>query len=128
MKEDLSANCNCEKCQAASSNKKEGPQQKKLQSILEEAQSLVHGDRNASYGHPLDDFARTAQIWNAILGKKLLAGCRISAEDVALCMVGVKISREVNKSKRDNRVDGAGYFEALQMVIEEKERRNEEGL
>jgi hypothetical protein len=33
-------------------------------------------------------------------------------------MVGVKISRECNKPKRDNRVDGAGYFETLQMIYD----------
>jgi len=38
-------------------------------------------------------------------------------------MVGLKISREVNKPKRDNRVDGAGYFETLDMVRQEADRR-----
>ena len=79
-------------------------------SILEEAQDLVHGDRGEDYGHPFEDFSKTALIWSAILGKK------ITPEQVALCMVGVKISREVNKPKRDNRIDGAGYFETLEMV------------
>ena len=38
-------------------------------------------------------------------------------------MVGLKISREVNRPKRDNIVDGAGYFETLEMVKEERSRR-----
>lgn len=86
------------------------------ETILEEAQRLVHGNRGDDYGHPFDDFAKTALIWQAILG------IPVSQEQVALCMVGVKISREVNKPKRDNCVDGAGYFETLSMV---KERRAE---
>lgn len=87
------------------------------ETILQEAQRLVHGDRGADYGHPLDDFAKTALIWSAVLGVD------VQPEQVALCMVGVKISREVNKPKRDNRVDGCGYFETLDMVYEEKARR-----
>jgi hypothetical protein len=87
------------------------------ETALQEAQRLVHGDRNESYGHPLDDFSKTALIWQAIFGHE------VTPEQVALCMVGVKISREVNKPARDNRVDGAGYFETLNMVHEERLRR-----
>lgn len=85
-------------------------------SILEEAQSLVHGDRGDAYGHPFDDFSKTALIWQAIFG------IPVTPEQVALAMVGVKISREVNKPKRDNRVDGAGYFETLEMVVQRREQ------
>ena len=38
-------------------------------------------------------------------------------------MVGLKISREVNRPKRDNVVDGAGYFETLEMVKQERIKR-----
>lgn len=88
-----------------------------FETILQEAQRLVHGDRGEAYGHPLDDFSKTAKIWSAILG------IDVTPQQVALCMVGVKISREVNAPKRDNRVDGAGYFETLDMVEAELERR-----
>jgi len=36
-------------------------------------------------------------------------------------MIGVKISRECNKPKRDNRIDIAGYAEALDMVVNYRE-------
>jgi hypothetical protein len=88
------------------------------ETILEEAQRLVHGDRGAAYGHPIDDFARSGRIWGAILGIP-----DVPPETVALCMVGVKISREVNAPRRDNRADGAGYFETADMVHAERERR-----
>lgn len=91
------------------------------ETILQEAQRLVHGNRGADYGHPLDDFGKTARLWSVILGTK------VTEEQVALCMVAVKISRQINKPKRDNIVDGAGYFETLAMVIEEKERRAKNG-
>jgi hypothetical protein len=85
--------------------------------ILEEANDLVNGARQASYGHPLDDFTRTAQMWAAILGHP------VSAEQVGLCMVAVKISRQCNKPKRDNLVDMAGYACTVDMVLNEKYRR-----
>lgn len=73
------------------------------ETILEEAQRLVYGDRQAAYGHPADDFNRTALMWTAILGTA------VDAKQAALCMCAVKISREVNAPKRDNLVDLAGY-------------------
>ncbi len=79
-------------------------------SVLAEAESLVHGNRNADYGHPLQDFSRTAKMWSAILG------CEVTAEQVGLCMIAVKISRHCNKAKLDNLVDIAGYAETLNMV------------
>lgn len=85
------------------------------------AADLVAGDRNDEYGHPLDDFSRAALIWQAILG------CEVSAEQVALCMIGVKISREVHRPKADTVVDGVGYFLTLAMVREERARREREG-
>jgi hypothetical protein len=94
------------------------------ETILEEAQRLVHGDRQDDYGHPLDDFTKTGLIWTACLIDKLKPDAVVDAEDVALMMVGVKISRQVNRPKRDNLVDGSGYFATLDMVIKERERRS----
>jgi hypothetical protein len=87
------------------------------ESILDEAKRIVHGERGENYGHPFEDFSRTAQIWSAVLD------IDVTPEQVALCMIGVKISREVNRPKRDNIVDGAGYFETLEMVKQERSRR-----
>jgi hypothetical protein len=81
------------------------------ETILQEAQRLVHGDRGQDYGHPIEDFTRTGRIMGAILGIP-----DVPPEKVALCMIAVKISREVNRDKRDNRVDMAGYAETLDMV------------
>jgi hypothetical protein len=88
------------------------------ETVLEEAQRLIYGDRNADYGHPLDDFTRTGRMWGAILGIP-----DVEAEKVGLCMVAVKISREVNHAKRDNRVDGPGYFGCVDMIHAERKRR-----
>lgn len=34
-------------------------------------------------------------------------------------MVGLKMMREVHRPNRDNRIDGAGYFETLDIVRRE---------
>lgn len=88
-------------------------------SILLEAHKLVHGDRGESYGSPLDDFSRTATMFNA------LKGTNLTAEDVAVFMMCVKLSREANRHKRDNLVDLCGYAETLMMVRDERMRREE---
>jgi hypothetical protein len=89
------------------------------ENILEEANRLVHGDRQAAYGHPLDDFTKTATMWSAILGAP------VTAEQVGLCMIAVKISRQCNAPKRDNMTDAAGYAATVQMVVEERARRSQ---
>lgn len=86
--------------------------------IASYAADLVTGDRQAHYGHPLDDFTRAGKIWEAILGVP------VSAEQVALCMVGIKISRQTNAPKLDNVIDGIGYFLTLAMVQEERAERD----
>lgn len=86
------------------------------ESILDEAKRITGGERNADYGHPRDDFARAAHIWTGILRDRLAPGASIKAEDIALCMIGVKLAREAHKHKRDNLVDIAGYARTLAMV------------
>jgi len=93
------------------------------ESILLEAQRLTHGDRNKDYGHPLDDYTKNAGIINALFAHKLREP--FTAADVALIMVGVKLSRQVNRPKRDNMVDAAGYAWVSQACIEETDRREE---
>jgi hypothetical protein len=90
------------------------------ETVNEEAQRLITGDRNKTYDHPLDNFNRIARIWSVIFG------IEVSEEQVGLAMVGVKIAREAYHPKRDNLVDGAGYFGTVQMVIDERSRREQE--
>lgn len=93
------------------------------ETILEEANRLVGGARNADYGHPLDDFTRTANMANALFADKLKIGHKFTAEDVGKFMCLVKLSREMNCPKRDNLVDLAGYAQTIEMCKNERERR-----
>jgi hypothetical protein len=91
------------------------------ESILQEAHRLTHGERNATYAHPFDDYSCTAALFTAILGGKLKSA--ITAHEMALGMCCVKLSRESRVQKRDNLVDLAGYAWVARMCIEEGERR-----
>ena len=80
--------------------------------ILEEANQITSVDRHLDYGHPAQDFGRTAALWTTILGSP------VTASQVALCMIALKISREVNAHKRDNLVDIAGYARTMEMLTD----------
>lgn len=86
---------------------------------LKEAAEIagVNGERNADYGTPLDNHERIAAIWSAVLGT------RITADQVALCMIGLKLARESHKHKRDNLVDICGYVQCLDTFEVERQRR-----
>ena len=87
--------------------------------ILEEANNLIHGDREKVYGHPWDDFSRTATMWSVILSKILLPGKEISPFHVALMMTCLKLSRLVaSPLHRDSIVDAAGYLGCGERVLD----------
>lgn len=86
----------------------------KKQTILEEAQGAVYGDRQADYGTVTDNFQLIADYWNVTLKKKLTAP--VTPAEIGLCMVGVKLARQQFKAKRDNLVDIAGYAATLEKL------------
>jgi hypothetical protein len=96
---------------------------------LEEAQRIVLGPRQSSYSHPGQDFRATGRQWGALLENWLLAEHPevladstlpdIAPRVVALMMAALKASREAHKPKRDNRVDGPGYWFCADRIVEE---------
>lgn len=84
------------------------------QTILEEAQKLIYGDRQDAYGSVTENFSNIAAGWSVI------AGVPLTPEQVGLMMVWVKISRQIHKPQRDNLVDGAGYFGCIDKIEKEK--------
>lgn len=87
------------------------------ETILEEAGRLTSGERNNDYGHPLDDFSRSAAMWSAILS------IPVTPEQVGLCMIALKLARHCHAPKRDNLTDAAGYARAIEMIGQERQRR-----
>lgn len=80
-------------------------------SALTEAHGLVHGDRNASYGHPYDDYSRSVGIFRE------WTGIEMTPSQGAMFMMAVKMSRLIESpDKRDNIVDLAGYAECYRMI------------
>ena len=73
------------------------------ESILEEAQRLITGERHEDYGDASIEFERIAVGWGIIINTN------VSEKQVALMMIWLKTCREIAKDKRDNWVDMAGY-------------------
>lgn len=88
--------------------------------ILEEANSLVNSTRQKDYGHPHDDYTKVAKFWQIILANKLRPDVIIEPEEAAMCMIGIKLSRQMNRHKRDNLVDIAGYAQVVDKIMERK--------
>lgn len=88
-------------------------------SILEEAERITrNGQRRQDYGSPLVSHERIAKLWTDILDFP------VTAEQVALCMIGLKIARYKNGGTRDSLVDIAGYANCLDMMAEERMGRD----
>ena len=87
------------------------------ESILIEAERLVNGDRNESYGPPWVDYGRTVEIFAAITSIDL------TVEQAIMFMVAMKLSRQAHLAKRDNLVDACGYLACLQATIDHKQQR-----
>ena len=77
--------------------------------VLDEAKRITATDRNSSYGEPEDNFQRIADFWNVYLQDKLKDGAKITAGDTAALAIMIKLAREMNAPKEDNKTDIAGY-------------------
>jgi len=72
--------------------------------ILDTAKALTCGGRDKDYGSPLANHQDIAAGWGVLLGT------HITADQVALCMVWVKMCRtKTSPQKRDNYDDMAAY-------------------
>ncbi len=84
-------------------------------SILTEAEAIIYGDREETYGDPAINLIRIANFWNTYLGNQDHE-ITLSPEDVAMMMVLLKIARQQHKFKLDNLVDAAGYLALIERV------------
>lgn len=68
--------------------------------------------RQADYGPPLDNWTDVANGWAVIFREG------VTAEKCALAMIWMKVCRELNRAKRDNATDIAGYAQVLALINE----------
>lgn len=88
------------------------PKHAKTRSILDE--------RALDYGDPVTNHARIARLWSAYLG------VHITPEQVALCMVLVKISRLAHTpGHADSLLDAGGYIDIARQIA--KRHATEQG-
>lgn len=71
--------------------------------ILQEAESLINGDRKQTYGDARESFERIAGMWSAYLGTE------VTGLDVTNMMILLKVSRAKGGFHRDSYVDIGGY-------------------
>lgn len=75
--------------------------------ILDEAKSIITGDRQKSYGDAKDSFALIANLWNGYLA---VHQGFLTVADVANMMILLKIARSLGPNgKDDNYIDICGY-------------------
>lgn len=91
---------------------------------LEEANDIIHGERNKAYGHPLDNHSTTAAMWSSYLERKYGMEEILDARDVCMMNILQKVSRDANMEKRDNVVDIIGYGGNIDMIDEKLKERS----
>lgn len=89
-------------------------------SILKEANTIIYGDREKTYGHPAKNLKTIAKMWNAYLDAKTTDRGELNAKDVASMMVLLKTARLANDpSHRDSLVDICGYAALIERCDED---------
>lgn len=79
-------------------------------SILQTAETILNGDRQADYSDPVKNFENIAKLASIITGKEL------TPEECCVVLMCVKLIREGFKHKEDNLVDLAAYAEILNRI------------
>ena len=88
-------------------------------SVLEEAQTIIYGDREKTYGHPAKNLKTIANMWNAYMNNMDDGNFNVTAKDVAAMMMLVKVARFANDpTHRDNLVDVCGYAALIERCDE----------
>jgi hypothetical protein len=97
-------------------------------SILKEADTIIYGDREKTYGHPSRNLGVVAQMWTAYLvgSKAITTENTIGAKDVAAMMVLLKTARLANNpDHRDSLVDICGYAALIERCNEQPTKGEE---
>ena len=80
-------------------------------SLLEDTAQILT-ERQEQYGHPYAEFHRVAKMWSVVIGLD------VTPQQVAMCMLTLKVCRELHQHKEDNIIDIMGYAQTLATVEE----------
>lgn len=81
--------------------------------VLDEAKALTTGDRQDSYGEPVENMERIARLFNEMTGHN------ITGSDVAMLHVATKLARlRTSPDHRDSVVDLAAYAGIYRECVE----------
>jgi hypothetical protein len=83
---------------------------------IEEANKIIYGDREQTYGHPSVNLVKIAEQWSLYIQQKYMADCVLNAEDVCWMMAQLKMVRQMNANKKDNLVDAIGYIALIERI------------
>jgi hypothetical protein len=88
--------------------------------VLIDAIKTINGERQDQYGDAEDSFETIASLWSAWVRGRYPQLREINfefdAKDGTMMMGLTKVARESNAPKRDNRLDGAGYWALAERV------------
>lgn len=96
--------------------------------LLKAADHIVNGDRQRTYGHPINHHTTTAELWSSYLTRvndpKGEGPCEVVVrpQDVSILMVLDKVSRIGGGDKVDNVLDIAGYAQVHAKVRAKQEQ------
>ena len=78
--------------------------------LLREAEGLICGPREGSYGRANDAFTQVSELWTGYM-KNRHPAITFTSQDVCVMMALLKVARlAVSPDHRDSLVDGIGYL------------------
>lgn len=79
-------------------------------SVLQQANEIIYGDREQTYGNPAVNLSTIASYWSTHLSAKYQQNIQLTTDDVTVMMMQLKIARLANSPKHeDSLVDICGY-------------------
>jgi hypothetical protein len=88
-----------------------------MTTILEEAATIVDGDRERTHGDPGRNLRAIANMWDAWLLARGWSGNGLTTDDVACMMVMLKLARLAHDpTHRDSQVDACGYVRLMERI------------
>lgn len=87
--------------------------------VLEEANKIIYGDREETYGNPSKNLDRIAAQWSLYIYQKYGLIVGLNCEDVCWMMTDLKKARQMNAYKRDNLTDAIGYIALIDRITAE---------